>query len=138
MIFTIGYSKWDVKAVRAKMEEVRISLLVDLRSTPYGRFNPTFNRLALIAAFGARYVWKGDVLGGKPGPATEEGIEWLIEQHTAGGKLLLMCVEFEPRNCHRLTDIGARLFARGIDAVHLLHDGTEHTTQEYLGNLFGG
>ena len=66
MIFTIGYSKWDVKAVRAKMEELRISLLVDLRSTPYGRFNPTFNRLALIAAFGARYVWKGDVLAESP------------------------------------------------------------------------
>jgi hypothetical protein len=46
-----------------------------------------------------------------------------------------MCVEMDPRNCHRLTDIGARLYVAGIDAVHLIHDGTEFPTSHYLGNI---
>ncbi|MGA2107384.1 MAG: DUF488 domain-containing protein [Syntrophorhabdales bacterium] len=131
MIYTIGYSKWTVEKVRALMDDLGVDLLVDLRSTPYGRFNPAFNRPELIRAFGARYVWKGKCLGGKPGPATEAGIDWLVAEHGSGRTLLIMCVEHDPRNCHRLLDIGARLLVRGIDAVHLIHDGTQRTTREY-------
>ena len=131
MIYTIGYSKWTVEKVKEKMNELGVDLLVDLRSTPFGRFNPSFNRTDLQRAFGSRYVWKGKCLGGKPGPATEGGMEWLITEHKKGRTLLIMCVEMDPRNCHRLTDIGARLLMRGIDAVHLIHDGTQHTTKEY-------
>jgi uncharacterized protein (DUF488 family) len=131
MIYTFGYSKWTVERVRTKMDELGIDLLVDLRTTPFGRFSPAFNKPELVRAFGRRYVWKGRCLGGKPGPATEEGIGWLVAEHGSGRRLLLMCVEMDPRNCHRLIDIGARLLVRGIDAIHLIHDGTEHTTTEY-------
>jgi hypothetical protein len=113
------------------MDDRGIDLLVDVRSVPYGRFNPAFNRPALQRAFGERYLWKGDILGGKPGPATDEGMNWLIAQHERGVVLIVMCVEWDPRKCHRLTDIAVRLLEEGIDAVHLLHDGTEHTTQHY-------
>jgi len=131
MIYTIGYSKWSVEGVRLKMDELGVDLLVDVRSTPRSRFYPKFNRPELEKAFGAKYRWMGATLGGKPGPATEEGIEWLITEHRSGRTLLLMCVEQDPRNCHRLLDIGARLLARGVDAIHLLHDGTQRTTREY-------
>ena len=131
MIYTIGYSKWSVEEVRLKMDELGVDVLVDVRTRPYGRFHPAFNQPRLFEAFGPRYRWMGKCLGGKPGPATEEGIEWLITEHRSGRTLLLMCVEADPRNCHRLLDIGARLLPRGIDAIHLLHDGTQRTTQEY-------
>jgi uncharacterized protein (DUF488 family) len=132
MIYTIGYSKWSVEGVRAKINELGVDLLVDVRSTPYGRFYPKFNRPELEKEFGARYRWMGKCLGGKPGPATEEGIEWLIAEHEKGSTLLILCVEMDPRNCHRLIDIGARLLARGLDAIHLIHDGTQRTTNALL------
>lgn len=46
-----------------------------------------------------------------------------------------MCVEWDPRKCHRLKDIGVRLYEKGIDIVHLLSDGTEHTTRHYMGEI---
>ena len=49
-----------------------------------------------------------------------------------------MCVEADPRKCHRLTDVSARLYLEhGIDVIHLMDDGTERTTSSYLGNLEG-
>lgn len=81
-----------------------------------------------------RYLWKGDTLGGKPGPAAEGGIDWLVREGSLR-HIAIMCVEWDPQACHRLRDIGFRLLARGIDAVHLLHDGTERTTRSYIGNI---
>jgi uncharacterized protein (DUF488 family) len=129
MIYTFGYSKWTLAQVIGKMEEKGIDLLVDVRSVPFGRFRE-FNRNNLEKVLGAHYLWKGDVLGGKFGPCTEEGIGWLAREERS---LLIMCVEWDPCRCHRLLDIGTRLLTRGVNAIHLLHDGTEHTTEEYLG-----
>jgi uncharacterized protein (DUF488 family) len=138
MIYTFGYSKWTLEQLKKVMDELGITLLVDVRSIPYGRVNPAFNRPGLIRAFGRRYTWKGDVLGGKYGPAKEEGIDWLVVEHGEGKTLLLMCVEWDPRKCHRLLDIGARLlFIHVIAAVPLLHDGTQKTTRDYLGYIGG-
>ena len=135
MIYTLGYSKWTVDQVIKTMDEKKIELLVDVRSIPYSRFSPSFNKAALIVALGPRYIWKGKELGGKPGPATEEGIEWLVARHAAGHTLIILCLEFDPRKCHRLTDLGARLYLRGIDAVHLIHDGSQFLTSHYLGPI---
>lgn len=139
MIYSLGYSKWTIEQLVKTMDEKGADLLVDVRSVPYSRFNPAFNRPVLIRTLTSRYIWKGDVLGGKPGPATEEGIEWLVNVlptvQSAGRSLIVMCVEMDPRNCHRLTDIGARLYVRGIDICHLIHDGTERFTSHYLGSI---
>jgi uncharacterized protein (DUF488 family) len=136
MIFTIGYSKWKVDQLLKVMAEKEISLLVDIRSVPYGRFAP-FNRPNLARVLGSRYIWKGEILGGKYGPAGEEGIDWLIAV-AQGRNIVIMCVEADPRKCHRLSDVSARLYLEhGIDVVHLLDNGTERTTSSYLGNLGG-
>ena len=136
MIYSIGYSKWTVEQVVKVMEEKKIGLLIDLRSVPFGRFNPAFNRPNLQAVLKSRYVWKGDVLGGKYGPVKDEGIAWLVEQSEKN--LIIMCVEMDPRQCHRLTDVSARLYLEHkIDVIHLISDGTEHPTSYYLGNLGG-
>jgi uncharacterized protein (DUF488 family) len=140
MIYTIGYSKWTVDQLLKVMTEKEVDLLVDLRSVPFGRFNPPFNRPNLEHVLRSLYIWKGDVLGGKYGPVKDEGINWLIAEHNReiGRNIIIMCVEADPRKCHRLTDVCARLYLEhGIDAVHLMHDGTERTTNSYLGNLGG-
>jgi uncharacterized protein (DUF488 family) len=136
MIFSIGYSKWTVEQLLKVVAEKQIDLLVDLRSTPFGRFNPPFNRPNLERVLKGRYVWKGDILGGKYGPVKDEGIAWLVEQSEKN--LIIMCVEMDPRQCHRLTDVSARLMLEhGIDVVHILDTGVEHPTSYYLGNLGG-
>ena len=136
MIYSIGYSKWTVEQLLKVIEDKKVDMLVDLRSTPFGRFNPPFNRPNLERVLKGRYVWKGGILGGKYGPVKDEGIAWLVEQSEKN--LIIMCVEMDPRQCHRLKDVSARLMLEhGIDVVHILHTGKEHPTSYYLGNLGG-
>ena len=48
---------------------MRSTYLVDVRSTPYSRFHPQFNKNALqqaLLAHGIAYTWAGEALGGRP------------------------------------------------------------------------
>ncbi|MEW6115649.1 MAG: DUF488 domain-containing protein [Nitrospirota bacterium] len=128
MIYSIGYQKRKLSEIVSVMEEKDIDLLVDVRSVPYSR-KPEFNRNRLQEALGSRYEWMGEVLGGKKGPAKEIGIKKLLFLHGQGRRLLLMCMEHHPCDCHRLYDISRRLAKRGVEVVHLF-DGHEQTTDE--------
>ena len=119
MIYTIGYATITVTEIIEVMSSRRIGLLVDVRSIPYTRLphKYEFNRNQLSRL--VPYLWKGDVLGGKEGPAKEEGITWLVLKEEEGVSILLLCVESDPRKCHRYYDIAVRLLERGIEAFHL-------------------
>jgi uncharacterized protein (DUF488 family) len=134
MIYSIGYSRFTFPQVKALMDEKEITLLVDVRSVPYSRRADKydFNKNRLYKSLGKRYAWKGEILGGKHGPATEAGIDWLEKKHKKSCILLLMCMEDDPLKCHRLTDIGVRLLERGIDVAHILADGLEITTEAFV------
>lgn len=121
MIYTFGYMIGTLRQTERFMAAKKVDLLVDLRSAPYSRRPDKyeFNRNSLRIVLRDRYLWKGDALGGKPGPATPEGIAWLLDQEKAKRALLLMCVERDPLQCHRFQDIGRRLLAQGLDIMHL-------------------
>jgi uncharacterized protein (DUF488 family) len=118
MIYTIGYQRITLDDLKKVMDGLKIDKLIDVRSVPYSRWKPEFNKSALAAALGPRYCWKGYMLGGKTGPLKEEGIEYLANL-PADRNYLLMCMEADPRDCHRFQDIGLRLLARGIDITHV-------------------
>jgi uncharacterized protein (DUF488 family) len=115
------------------MDEHNIKELIDVRSKPYSRRPDKyeFNKNRFKIRLGDRYVWYGNELGGMPGPATEKGIEYLEKEESSGNVLILMCLENNPRNCHRFQDIGVRLLVRGIDIIHI-HDGVEEKTSEIM------
>ncbi len=138
MIYSIGYEKTTIEELEQIMAERNIKLLVDVRSRPYSRRPDRyqFNKNRLIARFNNtghydRYIWSGDKLGGLPGPATEEGIDMLRKTEERGNIIILMCLENNPRDCHRFQDIGVRLLKFGIDVVHI-HDGIEEKTSEII------
>jgi uncharacterized protein (DUF488 family) len=121
MIYTIGYQALTMSEFNRILEEKMVSVTVDVRSFPYsGRRDKTgFNKNRMERAFGSRYTWKGDILGGKHGPAQEMGIRYLVEVSRLGSTLLLLSMEADPLECHRFHDIAVRLLPYGIDAVHL-------------------
>ena len=130
MIYSIGYARMTPEDLEKTLRDHKIDLLIDVRSVPYSR-KPGFNRKRLEEQFGLKvYIWKGDILGGKFGPVQEAGIDYLLRLDKEG-KQILMCLENDPRDCHRYQDIGVRLLEHGIDVVHL-HDGIEETTSEIL------
>ncbi|NJD58771.1 MAG: hypothetical protein C3F13_14720 [Anaerolineales bacterium] len=68
-LYTIGYSNHPIDRFLGLLLDHGIRLLVDVRSTPYSRFNPQFNQKALEQALHTRgivYYYLGDVLGGRP------------------------------------------------------------------------
>lgn len=72
-VYTIGHSNLDVDSFIATLKAVGITTLVDVRSVPYSKFSPWFNRDALRAkteAAGINYRFGGDYLGGRPSDPT--------------------------------------------------------------------
>jgi uncharacterized protein (DUF488 family) len=144
MIYTIGHSKHPIDQFIALLQQHDIDALADVRSTPYSRFNPQFNKEKLqtaLATAGVRYVFVGEELGARtkdPSCYDEEGrvsyaklaqtelfrkgIERLLtgmQQH----RIAIMCAEREPLDCHRTILVSRELERAGVPVTHILHDG---------------
>lgn len=72
-IYTIGYGARTVDQLLAVLKTQQIAFVIDVRSAPYSRFKPEFNKNALqreIQTHEIRYTYMGDTLGGRPNDPT--------------------------------------------------------------------
>lgn len=121
MIYSIGYQGLPVDELERIVTGLRATI-VDVRGTPRSR-NPTYSGNRLAARFGERYEWRGDELGnhGKH-RVTDAGLERLAEE-TKRRRLILMCMEKPPGDCHRHHQIAVPLFERFLlDVWHIYED----------------
>jgi uncharacterized protein (DUF488 family) len=68
-VFTIGHSNHPSETLLDLLDQHDIQVLVDVRSMPYSRHNPQFNRetiKAAVEAHGLEYRYAADYLGGRP------------------------------------------------------------------------
>jgi uncharacterized protein (DUF488 family) len=68
-LYTIGHSNHPIDKFIRLLLDHGVRQLVDTRSTPYSRFNPQFNKVALqkvLLKHGIEYFYAGDELGGRP------------------------------------------------------------------------
>ncbi|MFO0840078.1 MAG: DUF488 domain-containing protein [Phycisphaerae bacterium] len=147
IVYTIGHSTHSFEAFIALLERHKITAVADVRSQPYSRFNPQFDRPALAAALkrcGVEYVFLGEELGARPkdrscyvagrvsyqaiasSAAFQRGIE-RIEQGRLRHRITLMCAEKDPLACHRTILVARQLTLRGISVAHILDDGSLET-----------
>lgn len=142
-IFTVGHSTHAAQAFAALLRTHGVTAVADVRSAPWSRFNPQFNRETIardLEAQGIRYVFLGRELGARPeDPACYEGgrVRYARLARTAlfrGGldrvvdgarryRLTLMCAEKDPLDCHRTILVARELARRGLDVAHVLADG---------------
>ncbi len=107
IVFNIGYQRHSLESFLKKMDNYKVDIVVDLRSTPYSK-KPDFNREKLRSALsghGIKYIWKGKVLGGF-GVSRQTWIESLndLALHTKvvpPERICLMCMESSVNQCHR-------------------------------------
>lgn len=149
---TIGHSSQEPAAFVSLLRLHGVTTLVDVRSAPYSRYVPQFNQGALrslVETAGLRYVWAGDVLGGRPDdPACyrdgvvrignvdydamarqawyQEGVRLLLDE-AARGLTAVLCSEEDPRRCHRHRLIEPSLRERGVNVLHIRADGALET-----------
>ena len=142
--FTIGHGNYPIGLFIDSVRGAGIDTIIDVRSSPYSRFNPQFNRKSLEKSLKERaigYLFMGDRLGGRysdPGllfpdgtvdyrkvQETErfkEGIGRLLAIISGNKTIALMCAEKEPERCHRFALISPVLQSNGVAVIHVRPD----------------
>jgi uncharacterized protein (DUF488 family) len=147
-VWTVGHSNHEIEDFARLVLREQIEFLVDVRSYPYSRYAPHYNRDELetaMASRGVRYVFMGEQLGGRPahdahydaeghalyGPMSEEAMfKVAVERLLSGARdhrIALVCSEGDPDACHRRLLVGKVLCDRGVELRHILPDGTIRT-----------
>lgn len=143
-IFTIGHGSHDRETFLALLRIHGITLVVDVRSSPYSRYCPHFCQAPLrqaLQAAGIGYLFLGEHLGGQPtaaefydqeghvlydrlaaSAAFGEGLA-AVRQHGATTRVALLCGEEDPRHCHRRLLIARVLGESGCQVWHIRGDG---------------
>lgn len=122
------------------LRSASVTAVADVRSTPFSRRNPQFNRDTLqqeLRMDGIAYVFLGNELGGRPkerqyfcdGVADyekmakssdfERGVSRVLEG-SKQYRIALMCSEHDPLECHRCLLVGRALHERGATVKHIL------------------
>ena len=144
-VYTIGHSNHDLLDFLKMLARHGIQALVDVRSDPYSRYAPQFNKSDFqrhIEAAGIEYQYSGACIGGKPKDAalytsagkpdydalaaTEEfQIELkLVVEIAEKKRLAIMCSEADPMACHRERILAQVLRAWGVKVTHIMPDGS--------------
>jgi uncharacterized protein (DUF488 family) len=158
-IYTIGYGNRTIDDFIELLKKHEIDFLVDIRSSPYSRFNPEFSKEALapiLERSGIRYVFMGDMLGGRPTDQScysdgkvdyqkcaeresyRQGISRLHKAWRQELHIVLMCSEAKPESCHRSKLVGETLHRMDVNILHIGEDGLTKTQQEVMRILTNG
>jgi uncharacterized protein (DUF488 family) len=154
-IYTIGHSNQDAATFLQLLKDNAIQVVVDVRSAPYSRYVPQFNKKEIEAAIigaGLKYIFMGDVVGGKPSDpqyldangkviydkiAAEQsfqmGLDRLLKGLKDGWVIVLMCAEEDPLKCHRHHLVAKELETkRNIPVWHLRSDGKRIRAKDFF------
>lgn len=131
IIFSIGHGTRKLEEFLDLLKKYSINFLIDVRSQPYSKYSPQYNQNILkdhLEMHNIKYVFMGDSLGGRPKDLScydEEGkVDYLkikIKDFYLDGinrlktayqnniKVVIMCSESNPCECHRSKLIGMSL-----------------------------
>ncbi len=151
-VLTIGHSTHSWDRFVALLRSAGVTAVADVRTSPYSRHLPQFNRNELreeLRSSGISYVFLGGELGGRPkesrfycdgaadyekmakAPAFNRGLNRVIEG-ARKHRIALMCSEHDPLDCHRCLLVARALAERGVRVDHILGHGAivGHATLE--------
>jgi len=151
-IYSIGYAIHTIESFINTLKKFNITAIADVRSQPYSKFKPEFNRENLKQALinnGIEYVFLGDNIGArieapecyKNGKADYHLISKRPLFQKGVGRILkgmkkysiaIMCAEKDPINCHRTILICKHLKNDNIKIIHIIDSNTteNHTETE--------
>jgi type I restriction enzyme S subunit len=159
-LYTVGHSNHSLETFLELIKRHGVTAVADVRSVPFSRYSPQFNRDHLTRALkdaGIAYVFLGKELGARPDdpacyekgrasfdrmasrPEFREGIERLrtgMQEYV----IALLCAEKDPLDCHRTILVSRHLQEAGLRVTHILPDGElepNHETERRLLEAYG-
>jgi uncharacterized protein (DUF488 family) len=154
-VLTIGHSTRPVLKLINLLRQHSVTAIADVRSQPYSRMNPQFNREPLkdaLKSVGVAYVFLGRELGARSEDRScyidgkvqydrlaqtdlfQQGLARVIDG-AARHRIALLCAEKDPLTCHRTILVVRQLVARGLHASHILDDGRIEEHEDALERL---
>jgi len=154
-IYTIGHSTHSIEWFVQLLRKHGITAVGDVRSAPYSRMNPQFNREVLKGALinaEISYVFLGEELGARSKDPScyrngkvdyellartelfQSGLE-RVRKGACTHRIALMCAEKEPLGCHRTILVGRNLVEQGLPVSHILSDGNLESHDQSMSRL---
>jgi hypothetical protein len=155
--FTIGHSSHTFEEFSHLLQLHGIDTVVDVRSTPYSKRVPQFNRETLQLALRdltIGYAYMGDNLGARytdPRLIASTGrvdlvkvaqrqefrlaVRSVFNAIAKGRRVALMCSEGDPFDCHRFVLVSHAVQASGVSVYHIMPGGelqTNHALEDRL------
>ena len=147
VVYTLGHSTHPIERLIDLLKSNTITAVCDVRSSPYSRVNPQFNRESLretLRTCGIKYVFLGKELGARTTDrscysngkvqydrlARTELFQNGLQRVLKGAELYrisLLCAEKDPIFCHRMVLISPCLAERGVAIRHILGNGAVET-----------
>ena len=144
VLFTVGHSNHSEVHFVNLLEQHAIQVLADVRTQPFSRYTPHFNRESLqdsLRLKRIKYLFMGDQLGGRPSGEQFydaeghvlyyrladadfflKGLERL-QQGIQSFRVAMMCSEEDPSVCHRHRLVAKVLRQRGVPIQHIRENG---------------
>jgi uncharacterized protein (DUF488 family) len=144
-IFTIGHSVHPLPVFVELLNQHQIGYVIDVRSSPYSRQAPHFNKQHLsneLPLYGIKYTHFGDGLGARrteprlldsvgrvdfgkvrETPEFRAAINRIETGASRGYRISLMCSEGNPFECHRFALVAYQLVRDGYEVLHIMRDG---------------
>lgn len=143
VVYTIGHSNHSIERFLELLREHQIAIVADVRSQPYSRMQPQFNQPILtwsLKNHSMDYLFLGKQLGARSEdrscyeqgrvqyrrlaktPLFKEGLDRVIAEAELR-RLVLLCAEKEPLDCHRTILVARELVELGVRVQHIHADG---------------
>lgn len=158
-LYSIGHGNKSFEEFENELSSFGIRYLIDIRTKPYSKWNPTFNQetlKALLQKGGFAYVYMGDTIGGLPSDLScytdghidyakvrekeffKVGLARLLTAAEKKIKVAIMCSESEPEKCHRSKLIGQELLKYDISLNHIVGIGKSRPQETVMAILTKG
>ena len=142
-LYTIGHSNHSIEKFIELLFLHSITVVCDVRSHPYSKFNPQYNRETLekeLKKHNIEYLFLGEELGARSDDQEcyvngrvqyssiantfrfQQGIERLLIEMESN-RIVIMCAEKDPITCHRTILISRFMRKYDIEIKHILEDG---------------
>ena len=149
LVFTVGHSTHSAERFIELLRAADVTAVADVRSSPYSRFNPQFNKQDLKGALKRHeiaYAFVGQELGARSSDPKcycdgrvvysrlaqtalfKNGLK-RIRKGAQSYRIALMCAEREPLECHRTLLVSRYLAKDGVEIRHILASG--HIEQHF-------